>query len=591
MKKTAVALTLIAALLFSAVAEAQFSPLPKANFYPPQPPAGIHIESDGSVSGTDKILRNAEIYTLTDDIRNSIVVLRDNIVIDGAGHSLNGNGDSTGVFLQAVKSVTVANLRVNNFDVGISVTWKWSESGGDTQTSEKNIISVNILENNTHGISLGMYTTATTVEGNTIENGAYGISIYYSTGNTLRNNSINGNKYNLWIDSGGSGSTSEWINNIDASNTVNGKPIIYWIGERDRTVPSNAGYVALVKCRNITVERLNIANNSQGVLMIETISSHVTKSQFTGNYYGIVLLGYYGPSMDNTISENNVTASTRHGIELADVVSNTITKNFVGGNQENGIDVFNSRNTDIVENTMTGNKRSGLKIWGSGSSNNFFSKNNFIGNAQQVWSNEDGSLIIDYGQASIDSSRRIRVNGGDGNYWSNYNGTDSDGDGIGDTPCIISETYAYPRENFSTSMGTHIDQTPLMYPWGPPPILMICPQNETYPTSNVSLNFTVSEPNSWIGYSLDGYDNVTITGNITLSGLSSGLHNLTLYALDMYGNTGASETTYFHTTEPFPTTLIIAASGASLAVVAVGLLVYFKKRRKEAGNQEVKQVS
>ena len=82
-------------------------------------------------------------------------------------------------------------------------------------------------------------------------------------------------------------------------------------------------------------------------------------------------------------------------------------------------------------------------------------------------------------------------------------------------------------------------------------------------------------------YSLDGQDNVTITGNTTLTGLSKGYHNVTIYAMDETGNTGASETIYFNVevSEPFPTTLAVA-SIVTITVIGIGLLVYFKKYRK-----------
>jgi hypothetical protein len=116
----------------------------------------------------------------------------------------------------------------------------------------------------------------------------------------------------------------------------------------------------------------------------------------------------------------------------------------------------------------------------------------------------------------------------------------------------------------------------------PPRVSILSSQNKTYSTNGVPLNVTVNEPSSKLAYSLDGQDNVTIAGNQTLTGLSSGKHNLTVYAQDNAGNVGASETVSF-SIEPFPTTLaIIAASGAALAVVAVGLLVYFKKRKHQS---------
>jgi hypothetical protein len=60
------------------------------------------------------------------------------------------------------------------------------------------------------------------------------------------------------------------------------------------------------------------------------------------------------------------------------------------------------------------------------------------------------------------------------------------------------------------------------------------------------------------------------------------LHNVTVYARDEFENTGASEIITFTVEEsgPFPTALVAAASGASTAVIVVGLLVYFKKRKR-----------
>jgi hypothetical protein len=98
--------------------------------------------------------------------------------------------------------------------------------------------------------------------------------------------------------------------------------------------------------------------------------------------------------------------------------------------------------------------------------------------------------------------------------------------------------------------------------------------------SDVPLNFTVNGLASKISYALDGQNNVTIAGNTTLSGLPYGLHSVIVYVWDPAGNVGASETVTFTIEEPFPTTLAIAASGASAGVIAVGLLGYFKKRQR-----------
>jgi hypothetical protein len=110
----------------------------------------------------------------------------------------------------------------------------------------------------------------------------------------------------------------------------------------------------------------------------------------------------------------------------------------------------------------------------------------------------------------------------------------------------------------------------------PPLVSVSSPKSKTYDTGEVPLTFTVNEPASWIRYSLDGKDNVTITANITLSALSEGAHNLTVYVADIAGNIGASETIQFTIIARFPIEWVVA-SLVSVAVVSVGLLVYFKK--------------
>jgi len=110
-------------------------------------------------------------------------------------------------------------------------------------------------------------------------------------------------------------------------------------------------------------------------------------------------------------------------------------------------------------------------------------------------------------------------------------------------------------------------------------IEVLSPERRTYDTSSIPLNFTVNEAVSQITYCLDGEENITISGNTTLTGLANGDHTLTIYAKDEVGNVGTSETILFTVDVPFPTTLVVAASGASIAVAAAGLLFYFKKRK------------
>jgi hypothetical protein len=117
------------------------------------------------------------------------------------------------------------------------------------------------------------------------------------------------------------------------------------------------------------------------------------------------------------------------------------------------------------------------------------------------------------------------------------------------------------------------------YDGAPPAVTLISPENKTYHETSVPVEFSVSEPVSWMRYELDNEHFAEISGNTTIAGLSFGAHNLTVYATDASGNTGASETIHFKVEQPFPTTLVATVSAASVAVIGVGLLVYFKKRK------------
>jgi len=81
--------------------------------------------------------------------------------------------------------------------------------------------------------------------------------------------------------------------------------------------------------------------------------------------------------------------------------------------------------------------------------------------------------------------------------------------------------------------------------WYPPKIQILSPCNMTYATSSVPLTFTINKVASWIGYSLDGQANVTISGNSTLTALQDGTHYVVVYANDTCGTMGSSNTVYF----------------------------------------------
>ncbi len=319
------------------------------------------------------------------------------------------------------------------------------------------------------------------------------------------------------------------------------------------TIQGGVGGIILKNVENVTVKNFIIKDCQYGVYLNECSNITVSNNTITGSKPPAVSL----PS-ELTIE---ILKSLSSGWESTGgiVVRGGKYDTMIGNTLNNNVNGMNLavENSLIIENNIINNSR-GIILWNA--LNNAFYHNNFIDNYAHVTKHDLKSLQVNTWDNGSFSG---------GNYWSNYNGVDANGDGISGVPYTV--------------CSNNQDRYPLMQPWepdvAPPRISISSPENKTYNDSNVTLAFSTSEPTSKISYSLDGQDNVTITGNTTLTKLSDGNHNVTVYATDEAGNTGASETMYFSVDapEPFPTTPVAAASAATVAVAAVGLLVYFRK--------------
>ena len=140
--------------------------------------------------------------------------------------------------------------------------------------------------------------------------------------------------------------------------------------------------------------------------------------------------GFFLSGITNVTIKNTNIKHFWAGIWFQNSNNNTISGNNITNNTE-GIRLFSSSNNTIVGNNITENNDDG--IWLGSSSGNKFYHNNFINNTKQVRS-ERSVNVWDDGYPS------------GGNYWSDYNGTDADTDGVGDTPYVIDEnnTDNYP---------------------------------------------------------------------------------------------------------------------------------------------------
>ena len=123
-RKVAVA-SFIMALLFSVVC-LMFVGLSGANPLPAPPILEVYIRSDGSIDPSAvPIQREGNIYTFTGDLTNSTITVEcDNIVIDGAGFKLQGNGEiwNTGLTLTSRSNVIIKNIDVRHYWKSITLT-------------------------------------------------------------------------------------------------------------------------------------------------------------------------------------------------------------------------------------------------------------------------------------------------------------------------------------------------------------------------------------------------------------------------------------------------------------------------------------
>ncbi len=102
------------------------------------------------------------------------------------------------------------------------------------------------------------------------------------------------------------------------------------------------------------------------------------------------------------------------------------------------------------------------------------------------------------------------------------------------------------------------------------------PQSQAYDTGDIPLTFIVNNQDFVFSYALDGQQAIEINENTTLSKLTVGPHNITVYATDSAGLVAASETVSFSVEAHFPWEIIFA--GLTVAIIAgVSLLFYFRR--------------
>jgi parallel beta-helix repeat protein len=109
-------------------------------------------------------------------------------------------------------------------------------------------------------------------------------------GSVLRDNIFHDNAYNFLAE--GYDPSGYAYQDIDDSNMVNGKPIMYVVEEEGQVIDGaiiDIGLVVLISCTEMTVQNVQTSNNKHGLLLVDTSDSIITNCDFFNNKDGIWL--------------------------------------------------------------------------------------------------------------------------------------------------------------------------------------------------------------------------------------------------------------------------------------------------------------
>ena len=285
-------------------------------------------------------------------------------------------------------------------------------------------------------------------------------------GNIANNNTLFG------LSQGDSYNNINILNNTFNFNGQNGIELYrireYNISIEDNIVQFNGqNGIYCVTCNNIKLANNTISSNNQNGIYF--------------SYLGT----FYSENENNEIFKNTIAFNKLNGILLESEINDTIDQNFLFENVEYGIN-DQSQNVCIFGNT-------------------------FINNSHNT------SQAKGFVQSSDWSFNNI------GNYWSDYNGTDNDNNGIGDEP--------YSIEGLNNK--TLFDQLPI---FKIPSIFLLNPKNNSIVKNKLNIEFIkFGQIGDFFWFSFDNTGNYSLNSKLNFNlSATEGKHSIQLHGLSNY---------------------------------------------------------
>ncbi len=415
---------------------------------------------------------------------------RNGIELDGWYNTVEANicSDNTYNGIHSGPNVMYSVLG-NNTCVANGVAGIFVEGTNEHPCLYNTLIGNDCSENGQDGI-LMQWGSHNVLANNTCDNNTQiGLYILQCTDEVVRGNIMHGDGVFVEGDL-----LQHWVlNSIDETNLVNGIPVYFAKDVNGSAIPAGKGQYIIANSRNLDVSGLDVRNVSAGISLGFCSSSTFRDCTSSNN----TLYGIYISHCDRVVIMNSTFSdNTEHlpdytlsGVYLDYSYGCTIANNSISRN-DIGVTLEVSPSNVIANNTITHNSYVGMQFAVQSDYNeirgNLFENNSgyavripgilhfplAVGNTfhdNVFWYNNGATQVYDSShiQAYDFHGQYNHWNGsGRGNLWSDWQGPDSNGDGIVDNPYVI-VGYSTGRDYYpiaGAAGGEPIPEFPLALP-------------------------------------------------------------------------------------------------------------------------------